>query len=178
MHSIVNKEWYALYVKPHAEHTVADGLAYLEIEHFLPLYRARSRPCNRQSTEERVLFPRYVFCNTDLVHGPKMYTVPGVIEIVSRSRVPISVQQQEIDMIRQITSGASSVASHEGMIAGEEVMVVRGPLRGIKGVYISADGGSQIIVSFPLLRRAVNIKIDPDWIEKSNDGVLMTSLSA
>lgn len=166
MHSTVNKAWYALYVRPHAEHTVAHSLAYLEIEHFLPLYKARSRQCSPQSTEERVLFPRYVFCNTDLVHGPKMYKVPGVIEIVSRSRVPIPVRQQEIDMIRQIISGASSVTSHEGMIAGEEVIVVKGPLRGIKGVYIGADGGNQIIVSFPLLRRAVNIKIDPDCIEK------------
>jgi transcription antitermination factor NusG len=106
-----------------------------------------------------------------------MYKVPGVIEIVSRSRVPIPVQQQEIDTIRQIISGASSVMSHEGMIAGEEVIVVKGPLRGIKGAYVGSDGGSQMIVSFPLLRRAVNIKIDPDCIEKLNDGVLTTSQS-
>ena len=76
-------------------------------------------------------------------------------------------------MIRQIIGGAPSVASHEGMIAGEEVIVVKGPLRGIKGVYIGVEGGSQMIVSFPLLRRAVNIKIDPDWIEKRDDRVLM-----
>ena len=81
-------------------------------------------------------------------------------------------------MIRQIIGGASSVVSHEGMIAGEEVIVVKGPLRGIKGVYIGAEGGGQLIVSFPLLRRAVNIKIDPDWIEKFDDRGLMALQSA
>ena len=179
MHHDTQKTWYALYVRPHTEHKVALALNNLQVEHLLPLCRTTSfHTSHRRTVLEKVLFPGYVFCNVNLTHGPRLYHVPGVIQIVSRSKIPVPIPQGEIDMIRQIKDGAPAVVPYEGIVAGEAVIVVKGPLRGLQGVYVDTHPAGQLIVSFPMLCRSVNIRIDRDWVAKVTKPLVAQSQAA
>lgn len=162
-----DKAWYALRVKNNTERMVAHGLIHLEIEHFLPVCKEESEDSRRHIRIEKPLFPGYVFCNADLIRGPKLYHVPGVIEIVSRARIPVAMAQEEIDIIRKIIDGARSVSAQRSMVVGQSVIVVKGPLRGLKGIYTGTDKSGHMSVSFPLLCRAVNIRIDRESLSEA-----------
>lgn len=81
-------EWYALQARPNYEQTVAATLDRIAVEKYLRLhqraFRARqNRPGNRVS-----LFPGYVFANLNLDHGPRMYSIRGVVRILGNGLLP------------------------------------------------------------------------------------------
>jgi transcription antitermination factor NusG len=159
------KTWYALQLRAKAEFLVARYLIDLEVEHFLPLCKAPFSRNGRPTAIVVPLFPGYLFCHADLLHGPKFYQIPGVIKIVSSGKVPLAISPTEIEQIHVIASSEIPTAPYPFLKCADEVVVTQGPLRGVKGVYIGTHRSGQLIVSFPLLQRSINIRVDPAWIK-------------
>jgi transcription antitermination factor NusG len=157
--------WYALHVKTTAERVVVNSLTVLNIETLLPVCRSLLSDNIRPRCCEKPLFPGYVFCNTDLACGPKLYHVPGLIGVVKNGKLPAPIAQSEIDAIRLMIDSGSHMAPHPFLRRGDEVLVTKGPLRGLKGVYLETDAANYLIVSFPLLQRSISIRVHSDWIE-------------
>jgi transcription antitermination factor NusG len=163
------KCWYALQVRTNYEQLVASALKQVQVEYLLPTYKIRSERKTALTWLERPLFPGYLFGNIDLKCGPKLYNMPGTIRIVSYGRWPVPVSLDEIESIRIIASGEVPVTPCSFLTAGDEVIVLRGPLRGIRGIYVEAhSAGHFIVVSFPLLKRSVNVRLDVDAVERTS----------
>ena len=114
------------------------------------------------------MFPGYVFCCLDLLGGPKLYRVPGVIGFVGFGGQPIVITAGEIAAVRAIDEAALAIRSVPYYECGERVILTSGPLANVSGVFVryAKEGrADQVVVSLPLLRRAVSVTVPSCWLE-------------
>jgi transcription antitermination factor NusG len=157
--------WYALHVRSNFEKTVSAILREKGFQEFLPLYRARRQWSDRVKESEFPLFPGYVFCRFD-VGGRllRVVTTPGVLGIVSAGKCPIAVSNADINAVQVVVRSGLPAMPWPGLCAGSVVLIERGPLAGVEGVVLDVNKKYRLIVSVPLLQRAVAVEVERDWI--------------
>jgi|ERR1700720_3012613 len=161
--------WYAVHVRLRFEGVASAYLRALGQEEFLPICPIQTRPLSR--VIQAALFPGYVFCRLDLINGPKLYHVPGFIQIVGAGKRPVALDEREIEAVRKIQAAHVPVQPCGFGRIGDRVRIESGPLAGIEGV-VQSRKALKIIVSVPLLRRAITVAMQPEWLvllEPSND---------
>ena len=162
--SVSQHSWYALSVKHHHEKTVSQALEGRDLEHYLPLYRSFHRSGGRMQPVMLPLFPGYVFCRFDISNRLPVLTIPGVGSIVCIGRAPAPISESELESIETMIRSDLSVSPHEALFAGQEVCIERGPLKGICGTLVASKADYRLVLSIPLLQRAVSAEIDLDWV--------------
>jgi transcription termination/antitermination protein NusG len=169
--SLIPDPWYALSVKHHHEKAVAAALRGKGFVEFLPLYERRYRSAGRLRTTQLPLFPTYLFCRLDPTHRLPVMTIPGVWGIVGRGNTPEAVSNEEVEAIQAVTQcGRHFCPWEERISAGDAVMIEHGPLKGVRGVVVTADDGWRLVVSVTLLQRAVSVDIDRGWVRSDRWG--------
>ena len=158
------EEWFAVTVKPQHEKTAAHALRAKAIEEFLPLYHDRRRWSDRLRNVELPLFPGYLFCRISPRTRAAVLSTPGVRSIVGFGRTPAPVPEREVQSIRAMISSGLPVAPWPFLRAGQAVRIERGPLSGLEGTLLQLKDAWRVVVSVPLLQRAVAVEIDRDVI--------------
>ncbi len=110
------------------------------------------------------LFPGYVFCRFDPLELLPIKTVPWVIDIVSRGRVPVAVDEDEMRGIQLLAASGLPSQPRTYLSVGERVEVREGPLEGVKGILIRERGQERLIISVSLLLRSVIVEVDRTWV--------------
>jgi len=85
---------------------------------------------------------------------------PGVISVVGTGRMPIPVEESEIEAIQRMVSTGMRVEPCPYLEVGQRVRIEDGALSGVEGVLTSFKGAQRIVVSISLLRRSVALEID------------------
>jgi transcriptional antiterminator RfaH len=166
--------WYTLHVRPNYEMSVASRLREDGLEEYVPTICLDGISKRNRFSNGSALFPGYVFSRLDLEAGPRLYRIPGVIRILGYGGHPTPVTDDEIQMIRTVITSKAEVRSVSSFVAGQQVVITGGPLRGVKGTFTKGFKGGQLIVSFPLLNRSLAVKVPSEWVEQSH---LNTSIS-
>lgn len=153
--------WYAIHVQSKFEKSVSRALRGKGYEEWLPLYRARRQRCDRVAEFDFPLFPGYLFCRFD-VHDRLLpiLTTPGVLMIVSAGKTPIPISCEEIVMIQSVIRSGLPAQPWPFLSAGSKVLIERGPLAGVEGIVMSLEKESWLVVSIPLLQRAIAVKLE------------------
>jgi transcription antitermination factor NusG len=156
--------WYGLCVRSKSEQLSATALRGKGYDPFVPSYKARRRWSDRVKEIELPLFPGYVFCRLNTTNRLPVLTSPGVVGIVRIGKVPVPIEESEIEAIRAVV--ASGLASRPSPFprTGDRVRVCSGPLRGVEGVVTRVDDRQSLVVSITLLQRAVAVKLDESWV--------------
>ena len=157
---IMNDSWYALHVRPRFESTVEVQLEGKGYEVFLPTYEARRRWSDRVKTVVQPLFPGYVFCRFDALNRLPILVTPGVIQVVGRGRIPVPVEDSEIEAIQMVVSSGVQAEPCPYLEVGQQVRIQGGALNGLEGILTSFKGSRRIVVSVSLLCRSVALEID------------------
>src|SRR5664280_2032448 len=119
-------KWYALYTRPRAEKLVFGRLEEESIETFLPLQKTYRMWSDRKKLVEKPLLPSYIFVKTNKKNFPKVYTTTGVVKFVSFEGQPVSIPQNQIDILRLlINSDAEIEVSVEKFAKGDNVEVIK-----------------------------------------------------
>jgi transcription antitermination factor NusG len=162
--------WYGIRVRSKFERVVSMALANKGYEEFLPLYQACRAWSDRSKQIPLPLFPGYTFCRFD-VQGRLLpiLTTPGVVSIVSAGKVPIPIPNREIDAVKAVVSSGLPALPWPLLSVGSKVVIEKGPLAGIEGITLNVDKGYRLIVSIPLLQRAVSVEIDREWARPVGD---------
>ena len=156
--------WFALTVKHHHEKAVAQALAGRSVESYLPLYRNFHHSGGRMKAAMLPLFPGYVFCRVDIANRLPVLTIPGVSSIVSIGRAPAPIPDFEIESVRIMIRSDRNIAPHPLFCEGQEVLIERGPLKGIQGTLVACKPNYRLVIAIPMLQRAVSAEVDPDWV--------------
>lgn len=157
-------EWYAVQVWAGREQLSALHLRQRGYEVFLPCYRDHRRWSDRVKKIERALFAGYVFCQLHEQAAARVISAPGVIRIVGDGRGPVPIPRPEIEAIQRIVDTKLTAEPWEIVDVGQRVHVECGPLRGTEGVVLMVKSRRRLIVSIPLLQRAVAVEMEPEWI--------------
>lgn len=157
--------WFALQVHTKHEFGVANSLRSRGYDPFLPLFRCRKLWSDRVKVVEAPLFPGYMFCRLDLHYRLPILTAPGLIRIVGHTRLPVPVDESEINAIQTIVASGLPSEPWPYLRTGDRVRIERGPLRGLEGLLAETRGAHRLILSVTLVQRSVSVEIDSAFVK-------------
>lgn len=158
--------WFAVQVRTCTEATAANLLQNKGYECCLPLARSRRRWSDRVKELEVPLFPGYLFCRFDVHHRLPILKTLGVLQIVGAGKIPIPVDESEINAIQQL--GRSGVRSQPWpfLEVGDVAQIQYGPLRGLTGIVVGVKSELKFVLSVTLLQRSVAVEVDRNWLDE------------
>ena len=154
------ERWYALQLRTRWESSTATLLTGKGYQTFLPTYKTVKRVRGKSCEVNSPLFPGYVFCRFDAHRRLPVLLTPGVITVVGRGRIPIPVEDSEIEAIQKVVSTGLQTEPWPYLEVGQSVRIEDGALCGVQGILIGFKGARRIVVSVSLLRRSVALEID------------------
>jgi transcription antitermination factor NusG len=156
--------WFALQVWSRRESLVATQLRGQGYECFLPLSKSVRRWSDRMKEVELPLFPGYLFCRFDLHNRGPLLMTPGIRQIVGVGRTPMSVEESEVEAIRQALASGLSSQPWPYLQIGERVRVSHGSLKDLEGILVNFKGSNRVVLSVTLLQRSVAMEVDLSWV--------------
>lgn len=149
------KRWYVALVKMHHEKKVVEYLTKMGIECFVPVQPETHQWSDRRKVIESVLLPMMVFVYAD----PKERMEALTLSTVSRYMVlrgestPAVIPDEQMSRFRFMLDYSSEIVSMSSnfLARGEKVRVIKGPLAGLEGEFVTVEGRSQIAVRLNML---------------------------
>ena len=84
--------------------------------------------------------------------------------MVGCGRAPIPIEEAEMAALRRLSDCCMQAEPWPYVEAGQNVMVLDGPLKGTVGILISMKARHRLVLSVTLLKRAVAVEIERDWV--------------
>lgn len=152
--------WYALHVLANAEFVVEEALMGYGIEVFLPTWSEKTEWSDRTKTTIRPLFPGYLFANCEgTTPRREILRVAGVIKVLPTNLNPQPVDRDEIENVRRALATRLPVTRCEYQ-TGDEVLIDKGPLAGVKGIVQRTKRGTEVIIRIEMLQRSVSVHVE------------------
>jgi transcription antitermination factor NusG len=155
-----NERWYALQLRTRWENSTATLLSSKGYQTFLPTFETRKPAKGRLTEIQAPLFPGYLFCRFNVFDRLPVLITPGVLTVVGSGRIPIPVEDSEMESIQKMVSTGLRIEPWPFLEVGQVVRIADGPLSGVEGVLTSFKGTRRMVVSISLLRRSVALEID------------------
>ena len=133
---------------------------------FIPYYQQKKRFQGEWHIQERILFPGYVFLITQnlekLVESLKK--VIGMTKLIGTGDEIVPLSEAEISLITKLggksSSSESIVKISQGIIEGDQVHILSGPLKGLEGAIRKIDRHKRIAyLSVDMFNRTVDMKV-------------------
>ena len=156
-------EWFAIRVRSRYETRVATELKQKGYDEFLPMYDCVRRWSDREKAVQQPLFPGYLFCRFRVRERLPILKTANVITIAGSGKTPIAVGDDEIDALKAVIRSDLPAMPWGHVAVGSKVYIERGPLAGLEGIALNVEKKFRLIVSVPLLQRAVAVEIDRSW---------------
>jgi transcriptional antiterminator RfaH len=156
------KQWYAVRTQAAAEAKADANLRHQGFETFLPRFRKLRRHARRVDSVLAPVFPRYLFVNFDIdaqawrcINGTF-----GVVSLVSFGLLPSVVPPRIIEAVRGSCDEAGVMELPEpNFHPGQPLLVERGPLADLVGLFERISGDRQVILLVGMLGRALHVAL-------------------
>lgn len=156
--------WYACWTRSRHEKRVHRMLEERGVEAFLPLVARERQWRDRRRVIELPLFPSYVFGRFDLRDAALVLGVPGVAGLVRMAGRPVAIAEAELENVRRFAEMLRNADVEpepcQYFAKGEEVEVVAGPFRGLRGVVTELRGRSRVVVGLRAIGQGMALTID------------------
>ena len=161
--------WYAIQTRTQHECAVAQAIADKGYEKFVPMSRRRRRLGGQVREVEEPLFPGYLFGRFDVNRRLPVLVTPGVRKIVGCGKVPLPVEDSEIEALRAV--GESGLKAHPWpyLKVGQWVKINHGAMEDLEGILVEVKKKHRLVVSVTLLERSVAVDIDDAWVSPIPD---------
>lgn len=143
---------------------------------FIPYYQQKKRFQGEWHIQERILFPGYVFLITQnlekLVESLKK--VMGMTKLIGTGDEIVPLSEAEISLITKLggkpSSSESIVKISQGIIEGDQVHILSGPLKGLEGAIRKIDRHKRIAyLSVDMFNRTVDMKVGLEIVAKNKE---------
>ncbi len=164
------QQWYALLTRSNFEQTVYTAVSQKKIEAFLPKARKQSRRKDRKLMIEVPLFPGYIFVKSTPASADQLpiLKTTGAVRLLGSAQRPVPVPEEQIASLKLLTSaGTDLITGHTIKLKkGDPVMILEGPMAGLKGEFSQHKGQGRVIVKIDLLGQFAGVEVDSDNVEK------------
>lgn len=165
--------WFALLTRSNFEQTVYKGITGKKIEAFLPKTRRKSQRKDRKLMIEVPLFPGYLFVRSTLDPADqlKILKTIGAVRLLGNAKGAVPVPDSQIESLQIMTRANVDLISGSSMLLqkGDPVMILEGPLAGVKGEFTRHKGQGRVIIKIDLLGQYAGVEMDGDCVEKLPD---------
>lgn len=153
-------EWYAVYTKWHHEKKVAHYLKQKNIECYLPLFSSLRKWKDRRAWIDIPLFPCYLFVYCDISRDKRIINnIRGVISLVG-TPFPESIPDYQISSLKTIIESGKVFQRVNEIMVGREVLVIKGPLKGVRGILVEKRNRGILVVQVELINQGIYILAD------------------
>jgi len=154
--------WIVAQAKRHKERAVQSNLLRERIPAYVPLLRQWPRPA--VGSDVGPMFPGYVFCQPAAHQFATITSCSGVVRVVNFGDGPARVGAEVIAYLRS-RAGADGVIEINPVVAGREVTITDGPLRGLAAVVERRLTARQrVLVLLELLQRQTLVEVPERWL--------------
>jgi len=157
------KNWLVAYTKPRHEKKSADVLRLSGIDVFLPLQRQLKEWSDRKKWVEWPIFPGYIFVNVEEKDQLTVLNSFGIVKFIRFAGKPAVVREDVIFNIKKILSSKVNFEIEicdTAFLVGQEILIKKGPLKGIKGKYVDFKGKNKIAIEIECMNNAVLVDIN------------------
>ena len=156
----VAREWVAVQTKSRHEKMVARELEAKQVQCYLPVHWVVHRWSDRNKSVLLPLFPGYLFAR--ICHHEQWLVLDtrGVVRILGGSSGPTPIPEKEILDLETLVESQMPIQHHTGLIIGQRVRVIHGPLAGVEGILQKCKKGHRLAVTVRLLGRSVTVEIN------------------
>jgi transcription antitermination factor NusG len=159
--------WYVFYTAPRAEKVVQKELSNRGYEVFLPITKTLRFWNNRQKKiVDQVLFPSYIFVNTEESSLYKICQVPKVVMFINCGGKPSKINYKCIEGIRCMLNLDQEVFIEPGFCEGENVRIISGPLAGYEGVLLKQHSKTRFGIQLKEIKQMVSIDVSWSLVQK------------
>ncbi|MCX6619759.1 MAG: UpxY family transcription antiterminator [Acidobacteria bacterium] len=160
--------WYAVRVRSNFEKATAAALHGRGLEEYVPLYRKRTKWCDRVTTLEVPLFPGYLFCRINIQNRLPVLSTPGVVTIVRFGDQFLPIPDPEVDAIRLAQSSGATILPWPYLRVGQRVRIEQGAMTGVEGILVRIKDDYRLVLSVDILMRSVAVHLDRDSVRPIN----------
>ena len=165
--SDLKNNWFIFYTTPRAEKIVYQELTNKKYEVFLPVIKTMRVWKNRQKKIiDQVLFPSYIFVNTNEYELQNIKQVPKIVTYIHCAGKPSIIHVKEIDCIKKMLLLNQEITIERNFSEGELVKIVRGPLTGHTGILVKKMGKTRFGIKLKEINQTVFIDICTSMLEK------------
>jgi len=165
--------WFALITRSNFEKTVHASLCHKNIDAFLPTMRKQSRRKDRKLMIETPLFPGYIFVKSTTAPAAQLQILKtiGAVRLLGNPKGPLPVPDSQIDSLKLLTSAKQDLITGTTiqMQKGDPVIILEGPMAGLKGEFFQHKGKNRVIVKVDLLGQYAGVEVDSNNVEKIPD---------
>ena len=161
----VEEVWLAVYTKPRHEKTADEQLKKKGIKSYLPLVKRLRFWKDRKKWVWMPLFNSYLFVQIPLNHTLYVLQTMGVHHIVKFKGEYAIVPPEQIEAVREILEGGLIPNPHDYFDIGQEVEVIGGPLRGVRGTLSRKDTEQRFVLHVDGIQQAISVKIDSGMLK-------------
>ena len=161
--------WYAYRTGFKREKTAHKRLKARGFEVYLPLRLVVRRYPSKTTTSEQPLFNNYLFVRTTSANYAQILADPDVYEIVQFSGEVGRVAETEIALLKTILGAereAFDARVHQGLVAGDPVVVTGGTLAGTRGYVVADRENSTFLVELRALGVGLEINVDARYLAR------------
>ncbi len=166
----VAKQWFAIYTRSRYEKKIVIKLQEQGYEAWLPLLKTMRQWSDRKKMVEAPLFNSYVFIHTDVLKVRSIISkIEGAVYIVSFSGQPAVIPDKQIEDLKLLLNSSEKfeISLNEFMF-GDHIEVIRGPLKGLHGMFVHFKGRQRILMQIDAINQKLLIDINPAFIKKMN----------
>ncbi len=163
-------QWFALLTRSNFEQTVYTKICQKRIDAFLPKMRKPSKRKDRKMMIELPLFPGYIFVKSTLASADQLQILKttGAVRLLGNTQGPVPIPESQIASLKLLTSAGQDLIT--GTIVqlekGDPVILLEGPMAGLKGEFYRYKGQGRVIVKIDLLGQYAGLEVDSDHVEK------------
>ncbi len=163
------EHWYAVYTRPRHEKKVFEQLEEKEWETFLPLVKQVRLWKDRKKKIEVPMFRSYLFARFDYKYRYELLQIKGVVKIVNFRGTPAIVPDWQIEALKTMIENPQKMKLESYMRAGEEVEVIEGPFKGMRGAIKTIKGATRLVVTIEGILQSVSVEIESGFVKRISE---------
>lgn len=163
-----SRSWLVAYTKMHHERKVRDDLERMGIDSFVASRIEMRKWSDRIKKREVILLPMYLFVHVSPEERSMVLEHPSVLRYMSlrSEHRPAVVPDDQIEHFRFMLDHSEEVVRiiPGEMAQGQKVRVLKGPLEGLEGEFVTFEGKHRIILRIESLG-AASVAMPPGYVE-------------
>lgn len=146
-----DRRWHVFYVRMHHERKTAEKMEALGITHYLPVQEVVRQWSDRKKKLKVVVIPMMIFARIDEQERVRLLRdlpslTGSLIDRTTRKPAVISDEEMKRFMFMLDYSEETVHFSSEPLQPGEKVQVIKGPLTGLCGELLEANGKCHVMI--------------------------------
>lgn len=167
---LLERHWYALYVRSRSEKKVISQLEEMGIEAYLPLVTKIKQWSDRRKKIAEPLFKSYVFVRSNAKEYLPILNVYGVMKFVAFEREAVVVPDNQIEAIKKFVADYEhgeeyKMQNNEELKVGQTVRIINGPMKGLTGRLQTIHDKRHLIVYIEVVGQYLPVHISRAKVE-------------